>query len=44
MGKNKYHEPCDAIYKRIKYIFYNNNKVVGYSIIGILISNHTVHK
>ena len=49
--KCEYHKLRDAIYERIKYIFYNNNRTVGHrtmkaflSRYGIYLSKTTVHK
>lgn len=49
--KNEYHTQRDAIYERIKYIFYNNNRTIGHRAIkaflsryGIYLSKTTVHK
>lgn len=49
--KRKYRIQKKFIYEKIKYIFYNNNRVVGYRVMqklllrhGISLSNNTVHK
>ncbi len=49
--KHDYYEQREVIYERIKYIYYNNNRVVGYramriflSRYGIYLSNQTTHK
>lgn len=49
--KSEYYEQREAIYERIKYIFYNNNRTIGHRGIkvflaryGIYLSKTTVHK
>jgi transposase InsO family protein len=49
--KCDYHEQREAIYERIKYIYYNNNRTVGHRVMrvflsryGIYLSKTTVHK
>lgn len=49
--KGEYREQRKAIYERIKYIFYNNNRTIGHRAMrvfllryGIYLSKTTVHK
>ena len=49
--KHDYRRQREAIYEKIKYIYYNNNRTVGYRTVriflqryGICLSNTTVHK
>lgn len=50
-AKNEYHERLKKIFELIKYVYYNNNRVVGYRAMrvfikryGYKISNTTMHK
>ncbi len=49
--KHDYYKQREAVYEKIKYIFYNNNRTIGYRFMrvllsryGIQLSNATVHK
>lgn len=42
-NKCEYHEQREAIYERIKYIFYNNNRTVGHRAMRIFLSRYGVH-
>ncbi len=41
--KNDYHTQRDAIYERIKYIYYNNNRTVGHRAMRIFLSRYGIH-
>ena len=41
--KHEYHKRRDAIYERIKYIYYNHNRTVGHRVMGIFLSRYGIH-
>ena len=41
--KDEYHMQRDAIYERIKYIYYNNNRTVGHRAMRIFLSRYGIH-
>lgn len=42
-NKREYYEQRDAIYERIKYIFYNNNRTIGHRPMRVFLSRYGIH-
>ncbi len=41
--KGEYHEQCEVIYERIKYIYYNNNRTIGHRAMCVFLSRYGIH-